>query len=308
MTDPRIAPERITKPIQLLAAWLAGLILVNGSFLTAATVLSEPSWAIALLVVASALNVPIFLACLFLLQTKFRPEMQEDSFYSKYLELNTGKIIKSTAAETAIQNLKVELAESNSRHLEMIGSLDTGLKDLARQFAEAAEGADKSQSHLKQLSEQATKAERTARDIEFSIRRSTESKWSLQVNDLSPNFSELKEALIRHGLTIDHTFGSTSAEPETPKILTVGFGLGVPVSKVRLVVSIAREFGFDHIHYTDEPLNINSVYVGSYIYRAPHVPQPVLISGEVLRTLDDPDADMISLARAIDDARYSSRD
>jgi len=81
-----IEPSKITKPIQLLAAWLAGLILVNGSFLTSANLLSSPTWAAGLLIIASILNVPLFLIALFLLQTKFRPEMQEDEFYAKYLE------------------------------------------------------------------------------------------------------------------------------------------------------------------------------------------------------------------------------
>lgn len=86
METQKIHPDKITKPIQLLAAWLVGLILVNGSFLTAASQLTAPCWLPPLLVIASMLNVPLFLASLFLLQTKFRPEMQEDTFYSKYLE------------------------------------------------------------------------------------------------------------------------------------------------------------------------------------------------------------------------------
>jgi len=86
MTQPQLHPERITKPIQLLAAWLAGLVLVDGAFLTAAAYIKAPAWAAALLVVAAVANVPIFIAALFLLQTRYRPEMQEDSFYSRYLE------------------------------------------------------------------------------------------------------------------------------------------------------------------------------------------------------------------------------
>lgn len=79
-------PTTVTKPIQLLAAWLIGLILVNGSFLSAAAIISRPEWAAGFLVVCAAFTVPIFLGALFLLQTKFRPEMQEDTYYAKYLE------------------------------------------------------------------------------------------------------------------------------------------------------------------------------------------------------------------------------
>ena len=82
----KIEPHRITKPIQLLAAWLLGLIIVNGTFLVAAAQITKPDWASACLAIASIVNVPLFLISIFLLQTKFRPEMQEDTFYSKYLE------------------------------------------------------------------------------------------------------------------------------------------------------------------------------------------------------------------------------
>lgn len=86
MESNRIDPAKVTKPIQLLAAWLLGLILVNGSFLAAALQIKSPDWAAGALVVAAVVNVPIFIVALFLLQTKFRPEMQEDEYYARHLE------------------------------------------------------------------------------------------------------------------------------------------------------------------------------------------------------------------------------
>lgn len=86
----KIEPHRITKPIQLLAAWLLGLVFVDGTFLFTASQINNPGWVSGSLVIASIVNVPLFLVSIFLLQTKFRPEMQEDSFYSKYLESKTG--------------------------------------------------------------------------------------------------------------------------------------------------------------------------------------------------------------------------
>ncbi len=86
MTDARIVPEKVTRPFQMLAAWLSGLVIVDATFLAAASQIHVPSWVPATLVLASVANVPLFLISIFLLQTRFRPEMQEDSFYSKYLE------------------------------------------------------------------------------------------------------------------------------------------------------------------------------------------------------------------------------
>ena len=86
MSASVIVPDRVTKPIQLLAAWLVGLILVNGSFLLSAERIIAPTWAASLLVVAAVVNVPVFLGALFLLQTKFRVQMQDDPHFAKYLE------------------------------------------------------------------------------------------------------------------------------------------------------------------------------------------------------------------------------
>jgi hypothetical protein len=83
--DPQIQPHRITKPIQLLAVWMAGLIVLVGSFLTGARVLTEPDWLPPFLAIAAVSLVPAFLGLLFLLQTKFRPQLQEDAYYSVWL-------------------------------------------------------------------------------------------------------------------------------------------------------------------------------------------------------------------------------
>lgn len=86
MPETQLVPHKITKPIQLLAAWLAGLVIINGSFLVGAGSIHEPAWIPTLLAIAAVVNVPLFILGLFLLQTKYRPEMQEDTFYSRYLE------------------------------------------------------------------------------------------------------------------------------------------------------------------------------------------------------------------------------
>ena len=88
----KIDSQKVTKPIQLLSAWLVGLIAINGSFLTAAA--NIDGWEKSILVVAAILNVPLFLIAIFVLQTKFRPELQEDAFYSKYLDSKTNTVVK----------------------------------------------------------------------------------------------------------------------------------------------------------------------------------------------------------------------
>jgi hypothetical protein len=100
MTAPnRIEPHRITKPMQLLAAWLVGLIIVDGAFLAASVQMSVGSWERGVLVVAAIANVPVFLFALFLLQTRFRPELQEDSYYSQYLDRRTNELVRVSRDE-----------------------------------------------------------------------------------------------------------------------------------------------------------------------------------------------------------------
>ena len=110
-----IKPEKITKPIQLLGAWLLGLVLTNSSFLSAASFIGTATWTHHMLVIASVLNVPIFLVAIFVLQTKFRPELQEDSYYASYILTKTGEKIKVSKtekekAERVIEN-KIEIVQ-----------------------------------------------------------------------------------------------------------------------------------------------------------------------------------------------------
>ncbi|MBU1355068.1 MAG: hypothetical protein KJ620_00690 [Candidatus Edwardsbacteria bacterium] len=114
--NTRILPEKVTKPIQLLAAWLSGLIIVDGIYLFAAIQINSPSWASGLLVIASIINVPLFLLSIFMLQTKFRPEMQEDSYYSKYLEQKY-TLGERSASKTDIETLNKKLAEEIIREI-----------------------------------------------------------------------------------------------------------------------------------------------------------------------------------------------
>ncbi len=86
MKSSKIKPKYVTRPIQLLAAWLVGLVLINSTFLTAASIIQTPIWVPALLVIASVINVPLFLTLIFFLQTKYRIELQEDTFFSKHVE------------------------------------------------------------------------------------------------------------------------------------------------------------------------------------------------------------------------------
>ena len=127
MRDNHINPEKVTKPIQLLAAWLVGLILVNGSFLLGAQHILKPDWGAAVLVIAAVVNVPIFIGALFLLQTKFRPEIQEDSFYAKYLE-DERQFTKSSR-EDAVNVAEKKIEQTAEKIIKSLGAEGRGKEE-----------------------------------------------------------------------------------------------------------------------------------------------------------------------------------
>src|SRR5688572_2033635 len=94
MSDSRIQPHRVTKPIQLVAAWLAGLVFIDGMFLASAASMNAESWQQGALVISAIVNVPLFLSAIFLLQTVFRAELQEDAYYSDYLSKKTNLFVR----------------------------------------------------------------------------------------------------------------------------------------------------------------------------------------------------------------------
>jgi hypothetical protein len=85
MENHKIEPHKITKPIQLMAVWFVALLLIDSELLTAATFIKEPSWIPPLLVISAICVIPLFLVGIFLIQTVFRKELQDDLYYSKWL-------------------------------------------------------------------------------------------------------------------------------------------------------------------------------------------------------------------------------
>jgi hypothetical protein len=103
MDDHKIEPHRITKPIQLMAVWFLTLLLIDSSFFAAARFITEPSWITPLLVISAICFVPLFVGGVFLMQTVFRKELQEDQFYSEWLNIRAaqGQATQAIAAAAA---------------------------------------------------------------------------------------------------------------------------------------------------------------------------------------------------------------
>ncbi len=218
----RIRPDQVTKPIQLLAAWLVGLIAIDSAFLTAAGLIAKPDWAAAALVLAAILNVPIFLVCLFLLQTKFRPEMQEDSYYSRHLERRFSDQTKKMETFTA---LNIRSSPVSSAFLPHEDAMHTSAK-------------------------------KNSNYVELPI----------SINDLLPNYKEIKKKLLEIGVISDDTFGTTSEFPTVPPNFVVAVGNNFPVKEARKIIRALKPMGLDGVGVNDEPYGLDRIYVGAYSY------------------------------------------
>lgn len=210
-TQQNIPIEKVTKPIQLLAAWLAGLILVNTAFLLTAVKLSNTSWLQALLVIASIINVPTFLAAIFLLQTRFRPEMQEDSFYSKYLETKTGSILQPITT-TQLSKVREEIYSASAETISIISDLQKEIEDIR-------ESTGHSRKDTKEQSIQGKISEVT-NSFEWN-------QFRIRLNSNLKNANIFKKTLASNGIPIHGTFGAAGGNFSDPPYVVIGPGFSV---------------------------------------------------------------------------------
>ena len=112
LDKPQIQPQNVTKPIQLLAAWLVGLICIDGIFLEVALRLEPRTWERGWLVLAAILNVPAFLTAMFTLQTRFRAELQDDPHYAQYLSKKTSESLTVKRVDVGADVVSLPVARS----------------------------------------------------------------------------------------------------------------------------------------------------------------------------------------------------
>ena len=118
MAEPQIQPHRITKPIQLLAVLMAGLILLVSALLGGASFLGQSAWISGFLAISAVVSVPLFLIFLFLLLTRFRPQLQEDSYYSKWLRQQQELFVDFSPENLGSAGILNQLPSGGSQDLE----------------------------------------------------------------------------------------------------------------------------------------------------------------------------------------------
>ena len=84
MSNQKIEPEKITKPIQLIAVWFIGLVILVGAFIGGAVALRNSPALQTVLVIASVIIPLVFVGAIFLLQTKFRAQFLDDALFTPF--------------------------------------------------------------------------------------------------------------------------------------------------------------------------------------------------------------------------------
>lgn len=291
MSEQQIQPHNVTKPIQLLAAWLVGLILINGSFLGAAKVITMPYWASGLLVISSVINVPLFLILIFFLQTKFRAELQEDTYYSKHLDKITGKVKDRTLeSDVFLEQLK-EIQRNSSDQFDLINkSLDDVSKSLSNINSSPAE--------TDSIVQKVYLAKSTINAMEQSRAKKV---TRIAINKRVPSYLNISKSILKSGYSIADVFGKNP-----PEKLTISYSQGISKESLSEIYEILKPFGFDRIDCDngEEGFEKYDIYIGSYIDEFPDERKSVLIDENIHNVLTDSSYtidqlnDYIMLARA----------
>lgn len=231
MNNNNIEPNKVTKPIQLLAAWLVGLVLVNSALLATSSSIEEPVWLKATLIISAILNIPLFIGAIFLLQTKFRPELQEDQYYSKYLDNTTNEYVTVTKYDemiSLIYDLKSELI-----------SVNTSTK------------------------------QNTITPNSVNNNSLTKWKtWKIALCDFLPDFKEIQKDLKNNNVSISRIFGSTDTN-KRPSVNVITFSELVDFDSIVKVLRMMSAYRFDGYNYffSSHVVNMDEIFLGGFGYK-----------------------------------------
>jgi len=253
--NSNIEPNKVTKPIQLLAAWLVGLIIINGSFLSTATLLNEKNYVLsAVLVLASVVNVPLFLVSIFLLQTKFRPEMQEDSFYSKYIDKKFGNSKREITPE-AIESIKKQIENSNEEQSKKILFLESTLKELTNELEKIQ--SLNSNLELKDVKEKLNLVDQVKKQTPVYGNK------VISLNQRLNNFKDINKVLKEFDVPVHELFGRG-----LPENFTIAFGDGFSQEEMYHLTKALTTVTDGYIVYAndedEDDQYKNIVLIGSY--------------------------------------------
>jgi hypothetical protein len=230
LTQQQITPHKVTKPIQLLAAWLVGLVVTDSTFLLAAVQLANGSWERGALVIASIVNVPLFLLALFVLQTRFRAELQEDTYYSEYINKKTAEHVR----------------------IDRNAAQDARIEDLERLVARVES------SRAIRPSSNNPIAFDSFSDLDWSL-------WRVALNERHPRFADVREALRAAQIPLSEIFGDDNDIPPSEWVVCIsqGFPLANTLHLLRAVLHLDFD-GFQFFRPRHDEEGRDDIVIGGY--------------------------------------------
>ena len=131
MAETGIEPHKITRFVQLPAVWLGALVLLVGAFLGAGLMATE-LWVRLTFVIAAVALIPLFVGVVFLLQTRYRPELLEDPHYVNYRRRQ----------EVDFKDFRPENLQSRDLQSAAVGEEDETWEELERKRIEIYEKSE----------------------------------------------------------------------------------------------------------------------------------------------------------------------
>lgn len=116
MSGPKLVPEKITSPFQLMAAWFAMLVLLVTILLAAAVKITEPAWITAYLVIFVSTLIIVVVGCVLLMLTRFRPHLQDGEQYARWLKDTNSYAITEEKSETKQSRVEFAIAPKLPEH------------------------------------------------------------------------------------------------------------------------------------------------------------------------------------------------
>jgi hypothetical protein len=246
--EQRIEPDKVTRPIQLLAAWLVGLICIDLIFLEAALRLEATAWERRWLIVAAILNVPAFLAAMFTLQTRFRAELQDDAHYARYLS-------KKTAEAIALRRREADAADDDGPTDFHVRVDRTVLGEDVVEVVPVADGDTPDDDASAPPQGIATAA------LDWH-------PWRVAMHAQLPRFAAIRAALGDAGIPVAEVFGRALRDDAAPpENWVVSINRALPAPHKAALLRALRPFGLDGfqlwrpVRDADES---EDVYIGSY--------------------------------------------
>jgi len=259
----KIIPEKITKPIQLLAVWLSALIIIEAAYIAAALTTNDPIWLSTLFAISAIAFVPIFLIFVFLLQTRFRVEIQEDPYFLEYkLNQMTGEksandIIQASVKES-FGKVSTEILNINAETQRQIGKVFNYIENSNKQLLN-----DDNFTFMKEnIKNTGNKIKKLQGFLEWS-------EMIIKVNSSLERYDDIIKVLKENSIAITGTFGRDQML-EKEEVFLLSFGRLVPFKYIMPLIKMLLPFGLQYIQCIRPIFGEQydkGIYIGAFTYR-----------------------------------------